>query len=314
MRPTASVSARHSTSGGDPTYVQGRNRSELIAHFRSGTTVQVEMGRRRRYPGLAGPAPPTHECYRKFVELGLSARHLLDIGCGAGTGIRRLLQTKSRVTGLDIDGKAIAFAREFVPDAELIHLDIRSRRIDFPGIAVLVVDLLGLLSDPVQMLRDVSRRVPRLEALFVAEPLVNCEQILVPPARRAFGVAAMKSLFIRSGFLVDYWVTVEGNMLCALGHAMREPAAERLIQAERAYLSHQTQVFLDVSQQISQSSCPELRVEAALLEARLWFDLGHIDRAIAKFVRRWLFGASRSPSAGRVIQACAGIGESGAGN
>ncbi len=265
----------------DPTYVRGRNRSEWVAHFRSGTTVQVELGRRRRYPGLAGPAPLTHACYRKFVEFGLNAHHVLDVGCGTGTGIRWLLQTHSRLTGLDIDGTAVAFAHEYVPEIELIHADVQSRRVMFSGDAALIVDVLGLVPDPVQVLRSVAFHAPKLETVFVAEPLASRDQALVPPARRAFGFASMRSLFSRCGFSLDECATVDNGMLCAIGHPTREPAVARLIEAERAYLSHRTQPFLETCRLINASGCVDLRVEAALLEARLWFDLNQLDRAIA---------------------------------
>jgi SAM-dependent methyltransferase len=281
MRPGASISAKGTQASQDPTYIQGRNRSELLAHFGSGTTVQVELGRRRRYPGLAGPAPPTHGCYRKFVELALPFGHLLDVGCGAGVGLQWLMQSKSRVTGLDIEGRAVAFARAYVPEAELLHADVQSRRVTLPGEAVLVVDVLGLLSDPVSLLRSISRQAPNLEAIFVAEPIARGNQILIAPARRAFSLVALRSILTRSGFEVDDSVTVEADMLCVIGHPTREPATLALIQAERAYLSHQTQPFLDACQAALNSKSPQLCVEVALLQARLWFDLGQIDRSIA---------------------------------
>ncbi len=281
MRPLAHSSARDLPATSDPTYVQGRNRSEWFAHFRSGTTVQAELGRRRCYPGLAGPAPSTHACYRRFIELGVNASHLLDVGCGAGMGLRWLLQTHSRVTGLDIDGKAVAFARQYVPDVELIHADVQSRRVAFSGSAALIVDVLGLVSDPSQTLRCLLSRAPKLEVVYVAEPIASRDQVLVPPARRAFRFASMKSLFVRSGLMLDDWVIVDDSMFGAIGHPIREPAATQLVQAEHAYLSHQTGTFLEVCRQIGRSGCLELRAEAALLEARLWFDLNQFDRAIA---------------------------------
>jgi tetratricopeptide (TPR) repeat protein len=191
------------------------------------------------------------------------------------------MQSKSRVTGLDIEGRAVAFARAYLREAELLHADVQSRRVVLPGEAVLVIDLLGLLTDPVSLLRSISRQTPNLEAIFIAEPIARGAQILVPPARRAFGVVALKSILSRSGFEADDWITVEGDMLCVIGHPTREPAVESLIQAERAYLSHQTQPFLQACERVLQTKSPHLCIEAALLQARLWFDLGQLDRSIA---------------------------------
>jgi tetratricopeptide (TPR) repeat protein len=182
---------------------------------------------------------------------------------------------------LDIDGKAIAFAREFEPEAELIHGDIRTRAVDLSGSIALIVDVLGLVTDPVHILRSVARRTSRLEFLFVAEPIAQCTQRLVAPARRAFSVPSLRSLFARSGFAIDQLIDLDDGMRCAIGHVMHEPASGYLLRAERAYLSHQTQLFLEACELVQRSSNSALRVEAALLEARLWFDLDRRDRAIA---------------------------------
>jgi len=262
-------------------YVQGRNRSELLAHFPAGTSVQVELGRRRRYPGLAGPAPATHLCYRKFLDWGINAPRIIDMGCGAGIGLRCLLQTKATLTGIDSDGRAIAFARRYVPDAEFIHADIQSTHISCSAGAALVVDVLGLVPEPAKLLRSLLRRIGGLGALFVAEPIVNGQQDLVPPARRAFGVSSLKSLFTRSGFEIDDWATIDDTFLCAIGRPARDPLGDVLVEAEEAYLAHQTQRFEGLCRELKRSGRAGLRLEAALLESRLWFDISEYSRAIA---------------------------------
>jgi len=273
--------ANESAAAGEPIYIQGRQRSEFVAHFHPGTTVQVELGRRRRYPGLQGPAPPTHLCYRKFLELGLNASRVVDAGCGAGIGLRLLCQSKSRLIGVDNDGKAVAFARRYVPDVELIHADVQSLRLNGVGGAAVVVDVLGLVSDPARFLRSLARRVDGLEALFVAEPIASREQVLEAPARRAFGLSSLRSLFTRCGFELSDWTTVGDGFICAIGRPMRDPLGELLGQAEDAYLSHQSQKLEAICRQLNHSGRAELRLEAALLESRLRFDVNQYDHAIA---------------------------------
>ena len=282
MVSTRSRGSLPSVGEHEPTYVQGRQRSEFVAHFASGTTVQVELGRMRRYPGLVGPAPQTHLCYRHFVEHGPRARHVIDVGCGAGTGLRWLLQaTTARVVGVDGDARAIAFAREYVPDAELVRADAHLRKFETHGCAAVIVDLLGLLPDPVKILQSIASRVTNLESLFLAEPVAHCDQQLVAPARRAFSAPSLTSSLTRSGFEIDQLTQLDSGMYCVTGHLSRDPACDYLCQAEMAYFSHQTQSLLELCQLIRRSSNPLMRAEAALLEARLWFDLEKRDRAIA---------------------------------
>jgi len=207
---------------------------------------------------------------------------VVDIGCGAGAGLRSLVQkSHAKVTGIDCDGKAVAFAREYLPDSELLHLDIQAMHGSVAGTAALVIDVLGLAPDPARLLRSVLRRVSGIEVLFVAEPIALVDQTLVPPARRAFSVSTLTSLFVRSGFDIDDWTTVDGTFLCAIGRPSRDPLADALVQAEDAYLSHQSQRFEMLCTQLSRSGCTNLRLEAALLESRFRFDLNQFDRAIA---------------------------------
>jgi hypothetical protein len=70
-------------------------------------------------------------------------------------------------------------------------------------------------------------------------------------------------------------------MYCAAAHPARDPASELLKEAEQAYLLHQSQRLISLCQSIRASSSLALRAEAALLEAKLRFDLEQRDRAIA---------------------------------
>ena len=267
----------------EPTYVQGRQRSEFVAHFHSGTSVPVTVSRSRRYPGLAGPAPPTHHCYRYFAEQSARSRHIIDVGCGSGVGLRWLLQaTTARIQGVDTDARALAFAREYVPEAELTRSDFQGHSFDSHGCAVVVVDVLGLLVHPVRLLRNIVMRVGNLESIFIAEPIAAHDQQLLAPACQAFSAPALVSLLTRAGFAVDHLTRLERTMFGVVAHPSRDPACTYLQQAEDAYASHQTQALLDLCQLIRKSASPFVCAEAALLEARLWFDLDKRDRAIAQ--------------------------------
>jgi len=57
--------------------------------------------------------------------------HVLDIGCGAGVPIDRVLAQRFRVTGVDISGELIRLARQNVPTGTFIHADVMA--VDFPA-------------------------------------------------------------------------------------------------------------------------------------------------------------------------------------
>ena len=62
------------------------------------------------------------------VESIAPPRHyptVLDIGCGVGRASAGLIRRGYRVTGIDVNGEALARARDRVPEAEFVQLDQR---------------------------------------------------------------------------------------------------------------------------------------------------------------------------------------------
>jgi SAM-dependent methyltransferase len=282
MRRSRSSGQLRCAGAQEPTYVQSRQRSEYVAHFSSGAIIQVELGRKRRYPGLSGPAPHTHLCYRHIIDQEPRASRILDIGCGSGVGLRCLLQaTHARLTGLDSDGKAVAFAREYVPEVEVLHANAETCSVQSSGCVGVVVDVLGLVANPVQLLRGVASHVKHLDSIFLVESAVNREPELIAPARRAFSPQMLLAILARAGFAVDQIDLLSCGMLCVTAHPARDPASVLLQEAEQAYLLHQTQSLIELCQAIHTSTSPTLKAEAALLEARLRFDLEQRGRTIA---------------------------------
>lgn len=278
---TPSRAALAAPGAPDPTYIQGRSRSEITAHFHSGVSVQVQASRVRRYPRIDTAAPDTLDCYRYFAGRVPTAQKLVDLGCGVGLGLLILKEAGfADLCGLDCDGSAVAFARQFAPHIATSRVDRQLRSATLTCDSVLIVDVLGLVAHPAAMLRAVVQHAPHLCQLLVAEPLANREQRLQPPARRAFSVPALASMLVRCGFEVDD-IELHSGLLCAVTHPIRDPACAWLARAEQAYTEHQTQLLLDLCSEIRKSSNLALRAEAALLESRLRFDLEQRDRAIA---------------------------------
>ena len=74
-----------------------------------------------------GKAHPELEWLLTRLNDGAS---VLDIGCGAGVPVTRLLAERFRVTGVDASSEMIRLARANVPDASFIQSDMRSVEFD----------------------------------------------------------------------------------------------------------------------------------------------------------------------------------------
>jgi ubiquinone/menaquinone biosynthesis C-methylase UbiE len=77
----------------------------------------------------ARPDTPHRLLLTLVDELPIDAT-ALDIGCGAGIPVSRVLTTRAAVTGIDISSRMIALAQQNVPTARFIEADIRA--VDFP--------------------------------------------------------------------------------------------------------------------------------------------------------------------------------------
>jgi SAM-dependent methyltransferase len=182
-------SARSNSLGAfpvDPQYVQGGRPTEIWAHFRSGIVLEASCDRVRHYPGLSGVAPATLSLYLRGDEFKTAASHVLDAGCGAGEGLRHLAARYRRVTGVDKDGKAVAFARQIASDAHAIQADLQAPNLRCDPVQLAyVVDVLAHLEQPERTLWNLAQRMDGARALLVAEAKASAEQCLAPPARRA---------------------------------------------------------------------------------------------------------------------------------
>ena len=77
---------------------------------------------RRNHP----PEQPTARMIylRKLLERLPTQAQVLELGCGAGVPCTQLLVQQAQVTGVDISATQIALARQYVPDATLLHRDM----------------------------------------------------------------------------------------------------------------------------------------------------------------------------------------------
>jgi SAM-dependent methyltransferase len=64
------------------------------------------------------------QCIAFLVEQLPAGASVLELGCGVGLPIARILAQRFRVTGVDISARHIALARQNVPEAIFLHADM----------------------------------------------------------------------------------------------------------------------------------------------------------------------------------------------
>lgn len=106
----------------------------------------------------------TFESYRGWLRSLLEelprGAPVLDLGCGCGIPVARLLAERFRVTGVDLSDVQIARARSLVPEATFVLEDMT--RLDLPpGSFAAVVCLYALIHVPLVAQRPLLTRIRR---------------------------------------------------------------------------------------------------------------------------------------------------------
>jgi predicted TPR repeat methyltransferase len=171
-----------------------------LARFPSGHAITTRPGRLRAYPGLLSEAPTTLPLYRIAAKSLLSARHTVDLGCGAGEGFQALAFNPGHLIGLDIDPNAVAFAKEYLPTLTFRQADIAFAYDSESCDGALLVDVLGQVSNPFAVLRAAATRLVPGGTLVLAEPVAYPAQVLRVPMRRAFSKRALEAQLLAAGF------------------------------------------------------------------------------------------------------------------
>jgi SAM-dependent methyltransferase len=281
-----------------PIYVGGSLPGEVWAHFASGAIVKALRGRVRSYPGLVSEAPPTSAFYAAALQLPGEVSCVIDAGCGAGAGTRRLTQRFDFVTAVDRDGPALAFAREHAPLAHFAQADL-CRPLDVPiAEAAIFADVLGHVKDPAAALRNVAARLAPEATVLIAEPCAHAAQHLTAPARRAFSRRAMSSLLLRSGLEIDAWLLEAGSFIACVARRSADPALESLVEAERAGVMD-CAARREAYGRAAQAARKDVRLEAAIGIAELELSRGDGDAAVrALFQARELDASDPRPLVG----------------
>ena len=261
-----------------PRYVAGPRRGAYLAQFESGRSLEIEPGRGRAYPGLRGEAPSMIAFYEAFADFVGTGR-VLDAGCGAGNGTRCLLKRGLEVVAVDADENAIAFAREISPAAEHHVTDLANLDLGAPFAGAVVADVLSQSLEPEAALLAIGRALRPGAALLVAEPAAHASQRLSAPQRRAFSVARLRSLLVRTGFEIEAVLCDRVPFVALLAKAQNPHVADAFA---RAYSLAATGRFDEALKAIDMARRPHslaVEIEVLLAEAEIYLALGDGDRA-----------------------------------
>jgi SAM-dependent methyltransferase len=282
-----------------PSYDARPGAADAIAQFSGGATIRVERSRERYYPGLSGEAPPTLSLYDRAASVLGNARRVLDVGCGAGAGSQLLGQQFSEVIAIDKSPLAVNFARGVAPDARLSVADLTSPLSIGTVDAAVVIDVLGHVAAPEQMLIALRGALPLGRRIYISEMAAYPAQYLTAPARRAFSQGSLTSLLATCGYEVQSWESTEGPFLACVASPFSDPAWEALHRgidhAARGDLKAAAQDFLAARS----GSRPGLTAEGWLAESALGLAERNGDRAILAFFKvRELWPEDPRPLAG----------------
>lgn len=282
-----------------PTYAElgdGRARATFPA---DGTCLEVARERARSYPGLFGPAPRTDSIYRALEPISRD-RHVLDVGCGSGVGLARFEGARSR-TGVDISEVAIRFAAKAVRGGNFLCLDaVRSKlpHADF----VTLVDVLGAVSEPRDVLHRVAMSLSAGGCLYIAEPRASIAQELLAPARRAFSKPGLVALLAEAGLAVGEWLS-EGRFWVVSASRFESPWVDGLERARALVQAGKPGAALELLASRPEAAGGSLEASWSLLQAEALGAIGDGDGALQTLMS----GHERAPEDARILSELAEV-------
>ena len=258
-----------------PVYVPARGQNRWWAHFEKGLVVEVSRDRRRRYPGLESSAPSTQRLYLNSEELGASASHVVDAGCGAGIGTCRLLGSFPKVTAIDLDPKALAFARQLAPRAAYRQANLETSLPANGAQIAYFLDVIGQLSHPDRALWLTSAQLRAPGLVVVAEPRASAQQRLEAPVLRSYSARSLHALLARCGYRVGRWVSDRGDWIFVVAEPTADEDPKQLRRAEQLLQNRELDRACELIRTLRTASYQPLRLEALLLEAEIEYERGN---------------------------------------
>lgn len=264
-----------------PLYRANRD-GNVVAVFH-GIEVPVVLGRTRWHPGLIDTALDTRPLYRFAARVLRGASSVVDVGCGAGGGTAILAETFDHVLGVDRDESAIAFAKLYCPQAELVCSD-QVRASGKLGSGV-VLDVLGQVKDPHALLRSLWRSLAPNARIVVGEARAHSSQVLLSPVRRAYSRFGLGTLLEHSGFDVHGWAEIATGFVICLA-SKRDSGEEQHLENGMIALREGDPHFAIIELTAAASSPnTSVAIQAELSKAEALSAMGEGDAAAACLLR-----------------------------
>lgn len=242
--------------------------------------LDVDAGRKRRYPGLLGAAPDTRALYDAAAQVLAGAKRVLDYGCGSGMGAAELRCHFDHVTATDIDPMAVDFARAYLRSVEVLYDDGQSALADEAlHDAIVIVDVLGQSPRPDAALRSARRWLAPNGRVFIAEPRACPSQSLLPPMLRAFSPPGFVRLLARAGLEVEHWIEGAGNFIACLARPSASDEYRLLAKAEAELAAGRAASAFSAYGAIAADAPRSVRTEALLARADLLAASGDLGAA-----------------------------------
>jgi len=241
----------------------------------------IDRTRARAYPGLNAAAPLNRVFYEEACEQLAGAKVVWDVGTGSGFGAAILAERHDCVIAIDPDATARAFATRLARNVVVVASGEEQPSPD--GAAV--IDVLGHVTSPFALLRDLRKNLEEGARVFVAEAAAYPNQTLVHPARRAFSVSALEGLADAAGFRVAAWTSRAGTFLACTLVAVEDDGAKALEQGAMAMSAGDAEAARESYERAAASPHRGVQREAALAMADLHYAMREGDLACAAYMR-----------------------------
>jgi len=164
----------------------------------------------RPYPKMSwGLKYITYISFMTELIFALKPKSLIDIGCGDGRLIQIVKKSVPSITGIDLSKRAVAFAKAFNPEIEILCGDITELSQKYEMVTLVEV-LEHIPEDKLEVfMRDVARLVLGEGYLLITVPTIN-----VPLIKKHYRHYDLKMLenCIKPYFIIDksWWLYRKG--------------------------------------------------------------------------------------------------------
>ena len=130
---------------------------------------------------------PVHRhCMENLVRIvsTLEVRSILDVGCGSGENLSGLAAAdRYELTGIDVSGKALELARQRVPDARFLQMDVQHEALSEKFDLVTSLQVVEHLPDDVSAIQNMARMARKYVLISTVQGRMRPSEIKIGHVR-----------------------------------------------------------------------------------------------------------------------------------